>query len=247
MTSHGIDLTAYTNLCELLEKQGYDMAVHRMGELELNARANIDFTTTNGSTDDRLHVRFRPKLTSVALKAYLASVGKEFSNDSGDGDSASPQDDQNNQNNQDNQNNQNNQNNQDNNQELESGMSPRKDRVLIVTAADLSKTVMENVCRTVTNNLWAERGIFVSIMPLNMLGFRILSHELVPPHRIMSDDEASAMLSKHDMTVDQLPMIDRFDPVAIAIGMKPGQICEITRKSATAIVSIYYRHCVMNV
>jgi len=55
------------------------------------------------------------------------------------------------------------------------------------------------------------------------------------------------MLSKHDMTVDQLPMIDRFDPVAIAIGMKPGQICEITRKSATAIVSIYYRHCVMNV
>ena len=41
----------------------------------------------------------------------------------------------------------------------------------------------------------------------------------------------------------QLPEISRFDPVASAIGLRPGELCEITRPSTTSITSKYYRLC----
>ena len=40
-----------------------------------------------------------------------------------------------------------------------------------------------------------------------------------------------------------MPQISRYDPVAQAIGLRPGQICKITRPSKTAITSNYYRIC----
>ena len=42
----------------------------------------------------------------------------------------------------------------------------------------------------------------------------------------------------------QFPEISRYDPVAQVIGIRPGQICEITRPSKTAISSKYYRICI---
>ena len=41
----------------------------------------------------------------------------------------------------------------------------------------------------------------------------------------------------------ELPDISRYDPVAQAIGMKPGQMCKILRPSKTAITTDYYRIC----
>ena len=40
------------------------------------------------------------------------------------------------------------------------------------------------------------------------------------------------------------PEISRFDPVSMAIGIRPGDVCRIDRSSKTAIKSIYYRICV---
>ena len=42
---------------------------------------------------------------------------------------------------------------------------------------------------------------------------------------------------------DQFPKISRYDPVAQAIGIKPGEICKIIRSSKTAITTDYYRLC----
>ena len=42
----------------------------------------------------------------------------------------------------------------------------------------------------------------------------------------------------------QFPDVSRFDPVAQAIGIRPGHVCEIIRQSKTAISSPYYRICV---
>ena len=42
----------------------------------------------------------------------------------------------------------------------------------------------------------------------------------------------------------QFPDISRFDPVARAIGLRPGQLCKITRYSKTAIETFYYRICI---
>ena len=41
----------------------------------------------------------------------------------------------------------------------------------------------------------------------------------------------------------KLPEISRFDPMSISIGLKPGELCEITRPSKTSITTNYYRKC----
>jgi DNA-directed RNA polymerase I, II, and III subunit RPABC1 len=43
---------------------------------------------------------------------------------------------------------------------------------------------------------------------------------------------------------NQLPEISRFDPVALLIELRPGQVCKIDRKSVTSVDSEYYRICV---
>ena len=42
----------------------------------------------------------------------------------------------------------------------------------------------------------------------------------------------------------QFPDISRFDPVARAIGLRPGQLCHIIRPSKTSIKANYYRICI---
>ena len=69
-------------------------------------------------------------------------------------------------------------------------------------------------------------------------------HKLVPPHRIMTKMEEEEMKKHYNVTENsELPEISRFDPIAQAIGMKPGQVCEITRPSKTAIETKFYRLC----
>ena len=46
------------------------------------------------------------------------------------------------------------------------------------------------------------------------------------------------------MSDSEFPELSRFDPVAQAIGIRPGQVCKITRASKTAIEAPYYRICI---
>ena len=45
-------------------------------------------------------------------------------------------------------------------------------------------------------------------------------------------------------TKKQLPEISRFDPQALALCLRPGNIAKFTRKSITALETEYYRVCV---
>ena len=107
--------------------------------------------------------------------------------------------------------------------------------------------VRDEVNETLTNTLkhiWEQDGIFIIIVTLKRLQFNILEHVLVPPHRILSNSEKIAIKTKYNIMDDvQFPDISRFDPVAQAIGIRPGQVCEINRPSKTAISSAYYRIC----
>jgi DNA-directed RNA polymerase subunit H (RpoH/RPB5) len=107
--------------------------------------------------------------------------------------------------------------------------------------------VKDEVNETLTNTLkhiWEQDGIFIIIVTLKRLQFNILEHVLVPPHRILSNSEKIAIKTKYNIIDDvQFPDISRFDPVAQAIGIRPGQVCEINRPSKTAISSAYYRIC----
>lgn len=86
--------------------------------------------------------------------------------------------------------------------------------------------------------------IFVSIINIDRLQFNILDHALVPPHRVLEETEAAVVKTKFSITDNSnFPGISRFDPVAQVLGLRPEQLCEITRSSKTAITSKYYRIC----
>ena len=61
----------------------------------------------------------------------------------------------------------------------------------------------------------------------------------------MKKSEVGEIMEKYNISdITQFPDISRFDPVAQVIGLRPGQVCEITRASKTAIESKYYRVCI---
>ena len=74
--------------------------------------------------------------------------------------------------------------------------------------------------------------------------FNILDHELVPQHRVLTEREAEDIKKKYNIQDDsQIPDISRFSPVSLAIGIRPGNLCEIMRPSKTAIMAPFYRIC----
>lgn len=116
----------------------------------------------------------------------------------------------------------------------------KEDTLLIITKDEMNDTLMATL-----KHVWETDKIFIVVQNIKRLQFNIHEHTLVPPHRVISDDERSVIKTKYNITTDtQFPDISRFDPVAQAICLRPGQICEITRPSKTAIQSIYYRLCI---
>lgn len=96
----------------------------------------------------------------------------------------------------------------------------------------------------ILNQIWEQDGIFIIIYNLNRLQFNILEHEYVPKHIILNDAETIEFKKNFNINNDsEIPQISRYDPVAVAIGIRPGQVCKIIRSSKTAITSNYYRIC----
>jgi DNA-directed RNA polymerase subunit H (RpoH/RPB5) len=93
--------------------------------------------------------------------------------------------------------------------------------------------------------MYEKEGIFVVIHNMKRLQFNILKHDLVPPISILNDEEASQFMKEQNIQrLNQLPEISRFDPQALAICLRPNQICKIERNSPTAAKYWYYRVCV---
>ena len=94
------------------------------------------------------------------------------------------------------------------------------------------------------SNVYKNDGRFVTVLNLNDYLFNILNHKMVPPHKVLSQSEKEDIYKKYYITTDkELPEISRFDPVALAMGIRPGELVEITRSSPTAITTKYYRLC----
>lgn len=74
--------------------------------------------------------------------------------------------------------------------------------------------------------------------------FNVLEHELVPLHEVLDVREAIRVLKELRVRPEKLPWIRENDPVAKAIGAKPGDIVRIIRRSHTAYKSISYRYVV---
>ena len=69
-------------------------------------------------------------------------------------------------------------------------------------------------------------------------------HIYVPKHEIITKKEAEEVLEKYHSKPTDLPLIFANDPAIMELGVKPGDMIKITRKSATAGESFYYRYVV---
>ncbi len=72
-------------------------------------------------------------------------------------------------------------------------------------------------------------------------GIDIFIHEMVPKHRVLSEEEKEEVLKRYNAKLMDLPRILVSDPVVRRLGAKPGDVIEIIRKSPTAGESKYYR------
>lgn len=116
----------------------------------------------------------------------------------------------------------------------------KNDTLMIIVKDEINETLVNTL-----KHIWEQDKIFIIIQNLKRLQFNILNHILVPPHRILSDVEVLEVKARYNIMHDgQFPDVSRFDPVAQAIGIRPGHVCEIIRQSKTAISSPYYRICV---
>jgi DNA-directed RNA polymerase subunit H (RpoH/RPB5) len=115
----------------------------------------------------------------------------------------------------------------------------KQDTLLIIVKEEINDTMINTV-----KHIWESEKIFIILQPLKRLQFNLLNHILVPPHRVLSESEKIAVKTKYNIITDNLfPELSRFDPVAKAIGIRPGEVCEIIRPSKTAISAPYYRIC----
>jgi DNA-directed RNA polymerase subunit H (RpoH/RPB5) len=116
----------------------------------------------------------------------------------------------------------------------------KDDTLIIIIDDEPNDTIIAKL-----NYLYNTSGIFIVIHNIKRLQFNILEHKLVPNMSILSKKEVEELMQKYNLkSVNQLPEIGRFDPQALALSMRPGDVCQINRDSVTSIEYDYYRVCV---
>ena len=69
-------------------------------------------------------------------------------------------------------------------------------------------------------------------------------HVYVPKHEIIPKKEAQEVLEEFNCKPTELPLIFVNDPAIMGLGVKPGDMIKITRKSSTSGECLYYRYVV---
>jgi DNA-directed RNA polymerase subunit H (RpoH/RPB5) len=125
--------------------------------------------------------------------------------------------------------------------EMENILNKETDRIVFVIKDEPNDTMLKT-----QEQVWHSDGYYISIINLDRLQFNITKHKLVPKHFILNKEQEQLFFQQYNIInpKSQLPTISRFDPVAVSIGLRPGQICKINRNSQTSIENDFYRICV---
>jgi DNA-directed RNA polymerase subunit H (RpoH/RPB5) len=116
----------------------------------------------------------------------------------------------------------------------------KTDTIVIIVDEEPNESIV-----TKLKYLFDHDGIFVVIHNISRLQFNILEHVLNPQVVVLEENQMDGLIKKYNLkSLTQLPEIDRFDPLSLALSLRPGQVCEIQRGSATALSYKYYRICV---
>jgi len=118
-------------------------------------------------------------------------------------------------------------------------LNPENDDLIIIIKDEPNDSLIRNL-----RHIWESQKIFITVFCIDRLQFNILKHDLVPKHRVLTNEEMLKIKEKYNITDNlQFPDISRFSPVSCAIGLRPNQLCEITRNSKTSINAKFYRIC----
>ena len=113
------------------------------------------------------------------------------------------------------------------------------DDLVIVTKDKPNESILNLLVMEFNNN-----DNFVNIYNYNNFTFNCLDNVLQPKFRVLNETEKNEIKKKFNIVSDQhFPEISRFDPAALAIGIRPGEITEITRRSPTSLESLTWRLC----
>jgi len=117
----------------------------------------------------------------------------------------------------------------------------KNDTLIIITHDEPNDTIV-----TKLKYLYDHDGIFVVIHNIKRLQFNILNHTLVPDCEVLTETQVNELKKTFNISNEkiQLPEMSRFDPQALAMCVRPGQVCCFKRDSATAMKYNYYRICV---
>jgi len=120
------------------------------------------------------------------------------------------------------------------------GVLASPDTLIIIIDEEPNETILNKV-----KYLYERNGIFVVIHNIKRLQFNLLNHALNPKVEILDDAAVKDILVKYNLkNAQMLPEISRFDPLALAIALRPGQVAKFIRNSATALHQDYFRICV---
>lgn len=115
----------------------------------------------------------------------------------------------------------------------------KDDDLMIIVRDEPNETIIKTL-----QQIWFSDRQFVIIWNIKYLQFNVLKHVLVPKHEILNSTEDKEFRKRYNVNNDkELPGISRFSTVAMAIGIRPGETCKITRPSKTSINTIFYRIC----
>jgi DNA-directed RNA polymerase subunit H (RpoH/RPB5)/nitrate reductase NapAB chaperone NapD len=116
----------------------------------------------------------------------------------------------------------------------------KEDTLVIIIDEEPNDTILNKV-----KYLYDHDGIFVVIHCIRRLQYNILKHKLVPECIILDNKKKEELMVKYNIkNLMQLPEISRFDPQALLLSLRPGDVCKFNRNSATSLEYEYYRVCV---
>ena len=119
-----------------------------------------------------------------------------------------------------------------------------KNNIILIFGNDILTTPTITQLNLIDKVLHKKKGM-LQYFQLNELQFNPTKHQLVPPHRKLNTDETTEIMNKYLIKNKlQMPIILRTDVIAKWLGLKQGEIVEITRFNENSGKSYYYRCCI---
>lgn len=120
----------------------------------------------------------------------------------------------------------------------------RKNYVIVLSGEKKLASNDKNVVTQFDKQLQKMGGIFQEFYDYNFK-FNPTKHELVPKHRKLESEEVKEIMTKYMLrTKTQMPFILKTDIIAKWLGLKVGDVVEITHYNENSGISYYYRCCV---